>query len=138
MVIILAALVPAYFTGYSQCDKKVILTASLTEYLDSNDVVQHAEPEKTIITIDRSTIRVAPGDKKEMNGTITENTCNWTIPYKEGQSVLKADIPNESGDIRHSTIHLENKAGKIVFELQAEEMPGIKIRVNVDSFEEAK
>lgn len=133
-VIILGSSVAAF----SQCDKNVVLTSSLTEYLDSNNVVQQSVPEKTTVKIDKSTITIAPGDNHEMKGAISNNVCNWTVPYKDGKSVLKAAITDESGDTKHATINLEGKAGKIILTLEAEEMPGRKIRVNMDSFEEAK
>lgn len=124
-------------SGFAQCDTKVILTSSTTEYLDSNNVVEQSVPEKTIIKIDKSTISITPGDH-EMKGAIKENTCNWTVPYKEGRSVIKSAITDQGGDIRNATLNVEGKNGKVILLVEIEEMPGKKIRVTADTFGEDK
>lgn len=124
--------------AFSQCDKKVILTSSLTEYLDSNDVVERSVPEKTTIKIDKSTLSIAPGNDHEMKGTINENKCHWKVPYKDGNSMLKATMTGDKGDVRNATLNIEGKDGKVALVVQIAEMPGKKIRVNIDTFEETK
>lgn len=124
--------------SFAQCDTKLILTSSTTEYLDSNNVVQKSVPEKTTIKVNDSTLSIAPGENNEMTGTIKEKNCNWKIPYKEGKSVIKSTITDESGDVKNATLTLEGKDGKVTLVFEAEEMPGQKIRVAIDTFEEAK
>ena len=38
-----------------------------------------------------------------MKGTITTNSCDWKIPYKEGKSVIKSVITDQSGDVKNAT-----------------------------------
>ena len=135
--IIIILLIALSYTGFAQCDTKTILTSSTTEYLDSNNVVERSEPEKTVIRIDKSTLSITPGDH-EMKGTIKENSCNWTVPYKEGKSIIKSAITDQSGDIKNATLSLEGKDGKVILVVEIAEMPGKKIRVSIDTFEEDK
>ncbi|HMG83890.1 MAG TPA: hypothetical protein VK559_12690 [Ferruginibacter sp.] len=123
--------------GFAQCDKKVVLTSSTTEYLDSNNVVERSVPENTTIKIDKSaSLTIAPGKDHEMNGTITQNICNWKVPYKEGKSIIKATLTDKSGDVKTATITIEGKEKKITFLLEVAEMPGKKIRISVNTFQE--
>ena len=124
--------------AFSQCDKKIILTSSFTEYLDSNNVVERSVPENTTITIDKSTLIIAPGSNTEMKGSITENTCKWKVPYKDGRSTLKAKLTDDGGNINNATLNIEGKDGKVTLAVQIAEMPGKIIKVNIDTFEEAK
>src|SRR4051812_14761450 len=96
------------YCGFAQCDTKIMLTSSTTEYLDSNNVVERSEPEKTVIKIGKSTLSITPGDH-EMKGTIRENSCKWTVPYKEGRSIIKSTITDQSGDVKNATLNLEGK-----------------------------
>ena len=138
-IILIAALILAgNVVVFSQCNKQVILTSSLTEYLDSNDVVERSVPEKTIIKIDKSTLSIAPGDDHEMTGTINENKCDWSVPYKAGKSIIKATMTDEGGDKKNATLTIQGKDGKVTLVMQIAEMPGKKIRVNIDTFGQAK
>jgi hypothetical protein len=123
--------------GFAQCNTKTVFVSSTTEYLDSNNVVEQSVPEKTTIVMDKTTVSITPGDH-EMKGAIKENTCNWAVPYKEGKSVVKTALTDESGDVKNATLTIEGKDGKVTLIAEIEEMPGKKIRVTADSFQEEK
>ncbi|MEP7142108.1 MAG: hypothetical protein ABI707_04515 [Ferruginibacter sp.] len=120
----------------SQCDKKLILHASKTEYLDADSVLQKAVDENTIIEITRPGIIISPGDKK-MTGTINSDTCDWKIPFIEGKTILNATFKDEQGTTRNVIITIEGKDGKLGLLVRTEGMPYL-IRVPIDQFEEGK
>ena len=64
--------------------------------------------------------------------------CNWATPFKEGKTVIKADFEDLSGNILHATMTLEGKDEKVTFTMAIAEMPNLKIRVMLDSFNEKR
>jgi hypothetical protein len=130
-------LAAAGFSSYAQCDKKIILTSSSTEYLDASYELQRAVDEETTIEYDSKTIVVAPGDRT-MNGTVNSIVCDWKTPFKEGKTVIKATIPNPRGESMTCTITIEGKDGKVTLLFEAVESPNRKIRITPNKFEEKK
>lgn len=123
----------------AQCDKHVQLSSSKTEYLDASGNVERSVEEKSTVEINRDTIIIAPGHEPGvMKGTIVSKTCNWTVPYKEGKSVMKVQLTNadNSAETRNMTITIEGKGGKVTLLAVMDEMPDRQIRVPMDSFEE--
>lgn len=129
-----ALLLAGYSFSYAQCDKKVTLSSSKTEYLGADSLVQRTEDEVSEVIFDKTSITVKRADKSPMTGTINSSTCNWTTPYKEGRMVLKTTFTDgsESKDV---TITVSGKDGKVTFlaEVIGEDR---KIRLAVDKFEE--
>ena len=126
--------------SYSQCDKNTIITSSKTEYLDAKDSVQHTELEKTVIEITKLDITITPGDDNErtQHGKINSTVCHWTIPFKEGKTIIKAVFVNRAGDTKNGTITIEGKEGKVIFLLEAAENPEFKVKVIAERFEEKR
>lgn len=124
-------------SSYAQCGKKVLITGSKTEYLDDAGNVTRTEEEHTEITYDSSSITIAPNDHK-MEGAIKSTTCNWTVPFKDGQTILKTTIVPEGGNNVDITITITGKEGKFTFMAEVEDQRHKKIRMVVDKFEEAK
>ena len=125
--------------SYAQCDKSKLLTASKTEYLDANGTVQKTVDEPTTIEYHKSGITITHGVQNEqMTGTIKSDSCNWKIPYKEGKTILRADISDPNGDVKTLTITIEGKNGTFSFLAEADGMPDRRIRLVVDKFEEKK
>ena len=126
--------------SYAQCDKKQVLTASKTEYLDRNGTVQRTADETTTVEFNKSDINITifAGETKSMSGSIKSDTCNWKIPFKEGKSILKALLTDPKGDARNLTITIEGKDGALSFLAEVEDMPDRRIRLVVDKFEEKK
>src|SRR6476620_10401397 len=127
--------------SYAQCGKKQLITSAKTEYLDANGNVQKSVDENVTIEYDKSEIRIsieAPEGTNNMSGPIKSHSCNWTIPYKEGRSIIKAPVTDARGDIKNLTIIIEGKDGKLSFTASAEEHPDTRIRLTIDKFEEKK
>lgn len=128
----------AGISSFAQCDKKVIIVSSKTEYLDANGEVQRSVDETTTIEYDKKDIIITPGDNPSMQGTIDSMTCDWKTPFKEGKSVIKTSITNPQGNTLSLTLTIEGKEGKITFLAEMAEMPDQKIRIVVEKFEEKK
>lgn len=127
------------FTTFAQCDKKLLLTSSVTEHLDSSGTIQRTMDENTTIEISKTEIVIAPsGDEHKITGPIKSHECNWSTPYKEGKSVIKAELTDPGGQTMHATITITGKDGKVTLLFQIAEMPDRKIRVTVEKFEEVK
>lgn len=124
--------------SYGQCNQDVVMTSSKTEYLDASGAVQRSVDENSTVEISKTKVLISPGSGNQMNGTVTSVTCDWGTPYKEGLSVIKAEFTNPEGQMMHAKITIEGKDGKQTFLMQVEEMPNLKIRVPLDSFEVKK
>jgi len=134
--LLLFALLLTGLSGFAQCNLNLSLTSSLTEYLDSTNVVQRSVDEKSNIEISKTQVLISPEGKDTMTGKITSATCNWTTPYKTGKSIIKADFEDPNGSVFHATITLEGKDDKVMLTMVADEMVNRKIRVTIDSFKE--
>ncbi|MGM9512169.1 hypothetical protein ACS5NO_30820 [Larkinella sp. GY13] len=125
--------------SFGQCAKEVKLITSKTEYLDAAGVVQRTVDEQSTIDIGKTDILIVPGNAdQKMNGTIQSTTCTWSVPYKEGKTVIKALFAKEPGQEMHVTITIEGKADQLTFLMEIAEMPDRKIRVWVEEFGEKK
>lgn len=133
----LSILLASNTASVAQCGKAATLTSSKTEYLDSNMVLQRTMDEKSVVELSDSVITIAPGNEpRKMTATIKSNTCNWTVPYKEGKSLIKATLHSEHGEMKNLTITIEGKDGKVTLLAEVEDMPDRKIRVAADAFKE--
>jgi len=121
----------------AQCDKKVIIVSNKTDHLNASGDVQRTVDETTTIEYDQKEISVTPGDHT-MHGTINSVNCNWTTPFKNGKTVLKAALEGQQGETMNLTITIEGKDGKINFLAEIDQNPDEKISIVVDKFEEKK
>ena len=131
-----AAFVSVGLAGYSQCEKKVVLTSSKTEHLGADSAIQQVQDEKTTIEYDKSSITISPGNDNTMTGTIDSYTCDWSIPFKTGKTKLKVTLTNPQGETQKATITIVGKDGKITFVGELDEKPEHKIRLHADTFAE--
>ena len=127
----------ASISSYAQCNRKIVLTASSTEYLNGKSELQKTVDEVTTIKYDSTAIVVTPGDDS-MEGTVNSITCDWKTPYKEGKTVIKTILKAGDGQAMTTTITIEGKDGKLIMLAEFEEMPDMKIRLTLDKFEEQK
>ena len=124
--------------SYAQCDKKVVLTASKTEYLGTDSTVQKSVDENTEVVFDKTSLVVTTGQNGDhvMTARINSTTCDWKIPYKEGKTVLKTTFADGS-EAKNVTITITGKDGKLIFTAQVEGEDRI-IKLAPDKFEEKK
>ena len=122
----------------AQCEKVVQLTSSRTDYLDADGNLQNSRDEKSRVEISKTTLVITPGEDQQMKGEIKSYTCDWKIPYKDGKMIIKALLSDQEGEQKNLTITIEGKEGKLTFLGEIEEMPGRKIKLILDTFEEKK
>lgn len=126
---------------YAQCDQKAVISSSKTEHLGADSTVTHSESDSTTVAFDRTTLDVTIKNvdrNQHMKGTVKSYDCNWSVPYKEGKTVIKGTLTNDEGESRDLTITVTGTGGKISF---LAELPGDedqRIRLVVDKFEGAK
>ena len=135
-IFIFSALLAINIVGLAQCDKKVLLTASETTYLDSNGSVKRTVPEKSVVQINKSEVSINVNDEHKNTATIKSTTCNWSVPFKQGKSVIKAVFSDEQGVNKNVTIEIEGKDGKITLLVHIEGRPDNVIKVVINKFEE--
>lgn len=131
-------LVTASNTVLAQCGKNIILVSSKTEFLDNAGVVQKTDMEKSTIEITKTEITVTPGNEATASGKIKSDTCNWKIPFREGKTIIKADMVDEGGDTKNVTFTIQGKDGNIIVLVEVEGMENRKIRLTVDTFQAKK
>jgi hypothetical protein len=133
---LLIALAAATAT-YAQCDKKVTLISSLTEYLNDEGVVQRTVEEITTVEYDSKHIMISPAGRT-IEGTVNSITCDWKIPFKEGKSVINLSYVRKNGQTENMTLTIEGKNGKVNLIAVMESSPERQIRIAADKFEEMK
>ncbi len=137
IILLLALLAAGSAATFAQCGKKITLVSSKTSYLDANNKVEKTEDEKAKIELSTAGLTITHGEEEEqMTGTIKITACNWKTPFKEGKTVIKTTLTDRGGDEKHGTITIEGKEGKVTMTLEIDEMPGKKIQIAADKFEE--
>lgn len=131
-------LIAGIATTLAQCDKKVVVTSSKTQHLAADSTVSRTDDESDTVEFDKTTLNVTingANGLRKMKGTVTSYTCDWSSPFKEGKTVLKASLTNDQGETRGLTIIVTGKGGKIGFlaDVEGEEE---KVRLIVDKFGE--
>jgi hypothetical protein len=132
--ILFLLLVASGATAYAQCGKKLILNSVKTEYLDSTNTLQRSMDENTSIEIEDSVITIKPNDNT-ITGEIKSQTCNWSVPYKEGKTVLTTLLKTNNDEI-NAILTIEGKDGVVTMLVEMTKDPNKKIRVTLTKFEE--
>ena len=139
-LLFLTGLLGFIIVTHAQCteNKTSRFSSSKTEYLNESNAVENSRDEKTTIDFKNKdiTILISGEGEKKMTGTIKSATCDWSTPYKVGKSVYKATLVDEGGDVKNATITIEGKEDKLTFVVEVEELPGKKIRLLADKYEE--
>ena len=76
-------------------------------------------------------------DKKTLEGTVKEKTCDWKEPFRNGKTVYHANVTVEGGTT-NAIFTVEGKDGKITLTLTIETMADKKFLIYIDRYEEAK
>jgi hypothetical protein len=135
ILLFLFLLVAGSAVCFAQCDKKVILTTSKTDHLDAGGALVRTVNETAVVHINKSALTIVVNDEHTMTAVITSNVCNWTVPYKEGKTEIKAKLNEDGGNINFSIV---GKDGKITILFEKQDEPNEKLRVTVAKFEEEK
>lgn len=133
ILVLATSLVLITCTVHAQCGTKTKFTASKTEFIKS-DIVVNTKNESVIFIADKQNVDVNIGDgEDELKGTITDYACNFT-DANNGSISFKSEVTDKSGDVRHATFTIDTKNGKTVITLVATEEE-TKIRLYIDNSE---
>ncbi len=135
IILTLSLLVGLTAITFAQCDKTVELSSSKTNHLDEKGAITRSDDETAIIDVSKSAVDISVNGEHKVTAPIKSNTCNWTVPFKEGKTVIKATA-DHNGQDENITITIEGKDGKVTLLFEMESQPGDKIKVDIDKFTE--
>ena len=136
MKALIVALIGIFFAqlAHAQCSSPSKLTASLTEYVDVNGIVQRTVTEKSSIEISKTEVIISAGDQPKMTAVIKSDSCNWKTAYKEGKSVITTNF-TRNGSEATAVLTIEGKDNKVTLLIEFPDRPDRKIRVTADTWE---
>ena len=135
IILTLSFLIGLTAVTFAQCDKTVQLSSSKTNHLDEKGTITRSDDETAVIDISKSAVDISVNGEHKITAPIKSNTCNWTVPFKEGKTVIKATAGHDGQD-ENITITIEGKDGKVTLLFEMESQPGDKIKVGIDKFTE--
>jgi|KBSMisStaDraftv2_1062788.scaffolds.fasta_scaffold803869_2 hypothetical protein len=122
----------------AQCDGVTKWTCTKMKIVDASGNTVQAKDENVIVVVGNKNIEVTPQDQEDqMTGAVSDYTCQWPEPGKNGKTVVKGDVTDASGKLRHATITIEGIKGNITITLEAPEET-TKIVLEVKSYEAVK
>jgi hypothetical protein len=124
--------------SFGQCDKKITWQSTKSEFLDAAGKVQNTREDSLWIETGTKDITVNHANVAEdqLKGTIKEVACNWSEPFKNGKTIIKAAITDASGNGTDGVLTIEGKEGDITITLSMDNMQGKQIRIFVNKFQE--
>jgi hypothetical protein len=135
LILIFSMLITGTVSTFAQCDKKIIIHSSKTDHLDASGAVTRTVDETAVVEITKTTINITVNDERKMTGAIKANVCSWTVPFKNGKTVLKATMSNNEGGDKEVTMTITGSNGKVDLMFEVEGEPGDRIRITPDKFE---
>ena len=122
----------------AQCDGVTKWTCTKMKIVDASGNTVQEKDENVIVLAGSKNIDVAPEDQQDhMTGVVSDYICQWTEPGKNGKTIVKSDVTDAGGKLRHATITIEGINGKITITLEAPEET-TKIVLDVKSYEVVK
>ncbi|WP_295795185.1 hypothetical protein [Mucilaginibacter sp.] len=133
VILTLSLLIGLTALTFAQCEKTVELSSSKTNHLDEKGTITRSDDETAVIDISKTAVDISVNGEHKITAPIKSNTCNWTVPFKEGKTVIKATADHDGQD-ENITITIEGKDGKVTLLFEMESQPGDKIKVGIDKF----
>ena len=126
------------FQATCQCDKKITWYATKGDMLDaSNNLLDTKTDSMFFETGTQNLILRSKSDQNQLEGTITNRTCDWKDPFKTGKSIYHATVSLDGRD-SNATFTLEAKDGKITLYVVVDALEGKKFRIYIDGYKEGK
>ncbi len=135
IILVLSLLLTIAIAGFAQCGKTVQLSSSKTNHLDESGAITRTDDETAVIDISKTAVDISINGEHKITAAIKSNTCDWTTPFKDGKTVIKATADRDGQD-QNFTITIEGKDGKVTLLFEREDKPGDKIKVAIDKFTE--
>ncbi|MDO8991948.1 hypothetical protein [Daejeonella sp.] len=115
---------------FAQCEENAVLSTSKTNLADPSGNPVGVKDEKTVLRFSKTVILLNIDGEDRAELKIVSQNCNWTVPYKEGKSVINAKL-NESD----YTLTIEGKDGKVNLHVVKNESDDSILTMMVDKFE---
>ncbi len=113
---IFLALATSFTASYcvAQCNDTVTYFSSKAEFLDNSGKVERSEDGKVTVKVSPSSFVLMHNDDDNdtMNGEITNFSCEWKEPFKNGKTFFNAKLIEKSGESGDATVSIEGKEGK--------------------------
>ena len=135
-IVLAAVWLTAATAGYSQCEKKTVLSASKTDHLAADSSIERSDDGVITIEFDKTNFLVNPPNESPLTGKVDSLACNWPTPYIVGKTRMKVTLTNAQGEVQHFTVTIEGKAGKVTLLAVMDDQPDQKIRLIADKFGE--
>jgi len=137
ILLLIAVFTILAFAGRAQCNGNVNFISSKSQMVNQKGEVLGSKDGTTVIEITKKSVSLTfNGDEKTtLAGEIKEEKCEWGEPFKNGKSIIKAVLEDAGGDVKHVTLTIEAKDGKITITGDAEERPNERIKFDVDKYE---
>ena len=134
ILFITMAFIGLSFYSKAQCDSTIKWNCNKLKITDAAGNVVVDKEERSTVVIDKKTVTITPEDVNgEMKGAVSEFNCNWQKMGQDGKTVVKAEITDGSGSVRHATITIEAIKGKTIITLVADE-EATKITLDVADY----
>lgn len=115
---------------YAQCEENAVLSTSKTNLADPSGEPIGVKDERTLLRFSKTAILLNINDEERGELKIVSQNCNWTIPYKEGRTVIKAKL-NDSD----YTLTIEGKEGRVNLHVVKNESDDSILSMVADKFE---
>lgn len=117
-------------SSFAQCEENAVLITSKTNLADPSGNPVGLKDEKTVLRFSKAAIllNLDGVDRGELK--IVSQICNWTIPYKEGKSIIKAKLNDWD-----YTLTIEGKEGRVSLHVVKNESDDSILTMVVDKFE---
>ncbi|SDM69695.1 hypothetical protein SAMN05421813_12016 [Daejeonella rubra] len=115
---------------FAQCEENAMLNTSKTNLADPSGEPIGVKDERTVLRFSKTAImlNIDGVDRGELK--IVSQSCNWTVPYKEGKSVIKAKLNDWD-----YTLTIEGKEGRVNLHVVKNESDDSILSMTVDKFE---
>jgi hypothetical protein len=117
-ILLLSIIILTSIECEAQCDGKITWHATHEEFLDSSGTVRERMVDTVFLETTKKTFlyEKSGGVREGIEGTVTESTCNWSEPFKNGRSFYKIRymVPGSENKFASATITIIGENGKLV------------------------
>ncbi|QEC67568.1 hypothetical protein FRZ67_09790 [Panacibacter ginsenosidivorans] len=136
--VLIIAFIATGLVSKAQCEGATKWTCTKMKVVDASGNTVHEKEENVIVEVGSKNIEVTPEDQQDhMTGAVSDYKCQWPEPGKNGKTIVKGEVTDAGGKLRHATITIEGINGKITITLEAPEET-TKIVLDVKSYEAVK
>lgn len=133
IILTLSLLAAITASVFAQCGKTVTLTSTKTNHVDASGKLISSDDETVVIEISKTAFSISVNGTQRMAGTVKTSTCNWSLPFKTGSSVIHGVLKKDGKD-EDVTFTIDGKNGKIALGFEIKSMPNDKVRMTPDKF----